>query len=294
MKRTVSVLLVLAMAVCLAGCTLRDYQTAGSLYKEGKYAQALEMYEALGDYADSVKMADICRQKANYEKAGHLLAAGEYEQAAQLYDELGLYSDSPLKAAETRYTGGKASLEAGDYARAIALLTPLGGYLDSADLANLARWRWLSEGRYTKILEAEGNRYAAVSLESAGEETLRILLKKKGQILSLPYEMDFVMTWTRNSPEAEYTLDYTSANINTIQESATGVVVLRAFSEGLPVTTFSQTITDAAGEVTTSDQTADALMMKAVMAEAVADVTENLPLLLEKSGADVTLADIGF
>ena len=124
MKKIVAVLVVLALAASMAGCTLRDYQTAGTLYKEGKYAQALEIYTALGNYADSEKMAEICRQKANYEKAGQLLAAGEYEQAAQLYDELGMYSDSPLKAAESRYTGGKASLEAEDYARAIALLTP--------------------------------------------------------------------------------------------------------------------------------------------------------------------------
>lgn len=294
MKRILSCVLVLALAVCMAGCSLQDYQQAAKLYQAGEFAQAQVIYESLGDFADSADMARISAQKASYQLAGEQLAAGAYEQAAELYDSLGMYSDSPLRAAEARYTGGSVSLENGDYARAVALLDQLGGYKDSADLANLARWRWLGEGRYTKILEAEGNRYAAVSLESAGEETLRILLQKKGQILSLPYEMDFVMTWSRNDPEAEYTLDYTSTNISTIQESATGVVVLRAFSEGLPVTTFSQTITDAAGEVTTSDQTADALMMKAVMAEAVADVTENLPLLLEKSGTQVTVEDLGF
>ena len=35
-------------------------------------------------------------------------------------------------------------------------------------------------------------------------------------------------------------------------------------------------------------------MMKAVMAEVIADVTENLPLLMEKSGADITAEDLGF
>ena len=68
MKRILSALIVLALAVSMAGCSVQDYQTAGTLYKEGKYAQALEIYEALGDYADSAKMAEICRQKANYEK----------------------------------------------------------------------------------------------------------------------------------------------------------------------------------------------------------------------------------
>lgn len=294
MKRILSALIVLALAVSLAGCSVQDYQTAGTLYKEGKYAQALEIYEALADYADSAKMAEICRQKANYEKAGQLLTAGEYEQAAQMFDELGLYSDSPLMAAESRYIGGKASLEAEDYERAIALLTTLGGYKDSMDLVNLARWRWLGQQRYTVILEAEGTDYAAVSLEPVEDQVMRIVLKKRSQILNLPYEMDFVMTLVRTQPDAAYNLTYTSTNVKTITETAEGNVTLRAFGEGFPVTTFSQTITDAEGNVTESDQTKDALMMKAVMAEVIADVTENLPLLIEKSGADVTLADLGF
>lgn len=294
MKKIVSVLVVLALAVSLVGCSLQDYQTAGTLYKEGKYAQALEIYAALGDYADSAKMAEICRQKANYEKAGQLLAAGEYEQAAQMYDQLGLYSDSPLKSAESRYTGGKASLEAEDYERAIALLTTLGGYKDSMDLVNQARWRWLGRSRYTKVLQEGETGFAAISLEPMGEGTMRILLEKRGQILNLPYETEFTMTLMRTRPDAAYMLTYTSTNMSTIREVATGIVTLRAFSEGLPVTAFSQTITDTNGNVVRSDQTKDALMMKTVMAEVVAEVTENLPLLIEMSGADITLADLGF
>lgn len=294
MKRILSALIVLALAVSMAGCSVQDYQTAGTLYKEGKYAQALEIYEALGDYADSAKMADICRQKANYEKAGQLLAAGEYEQAAQMFDELGMYSDSPLMAAESRYIGGKASLEAEDYERAIALLTILGGYKDSMDLVNLARWRWLGRSRYTKVLQDDETGFAALSLEPKGDETFRILLEKRGQILNLPYETEFTMTLMRTRPDAAYMITYSSKNVSTIKEVASGIVTLRAFSDGLPVTAFSQTVTDADGNVTQSDQTADALMMKAVMTEVLADVTENLPLLIEKSGADITLADLGF
>lgn len=294
MKRILSALIVLALAVSMAGCSVQDYQTAGTLYKEGKYAQALEIYEALGDYADSAKMAEICRQKANYEKAGQLLAAGEYEQAAQMFDELGLYSDSPLMAAESRYIGGKASLEAEDYERAIALLTTLGGYKDSMDLVNLARWRWLGRSRYTKVLQDDETGFAALSLEPKGDETFRILLEKRGQILNLPYETEFTMTLMRTRPDAAYMITYSSKNVSTIKEVASGIVTLRAFSDGLPVTAFNQTVTDADGNVTKSDQTADALMMKSVMAEVIADVTENLPLLLEKSGTDITLADLGF
>jgi len=294
MKRITALILVLTIAASLAGCTLQDYRTAGTLYKEGKYAEALQIYTALGDYADSAKMAEICLQKANYEKAAALLAAGEYEQAAELYDGLGMYMDSPLLAAESRYNGGITCLEAGDYARAIALLTQLGGYKDSADLVNLARWRWLGQQRYTIILEAEGADYAAVSLEPVEDQVMRIVLKKRSQILNLPYEMDFVMTLVRTQPDAAYSLTYTSTNVKTITETAEGNVTLRAFSEGFPVTTFSQTVTDAEGNVTESDQTKDALMMRSVMAEAQAIVTENLPLLMEKSGADITAEDLGF
>ena len=36
MKRITALILVLTIAASLAGCTLQDYRTAGTLYKEGK------------------------------------------------------------------------------------------------------------------------------------------------------------------------------------------------------------------------------------------------------------------
>lgn len=294
MKRILSCALVLALAVGMAGCSLQDYQQAAKLYKAGEYAQAQAIYESLGDFADSADMARISAQKACYQLAGQQLAAGAYEEAAELYDSLGMYSDSPLQAAEARYAGGKVSLEKGDYARAVQLLEQLGGYKDSADLLSRAKWEWVSGSRYTKVLQDDEKGFAAISLEPRQDGNLRILLEKRGQILNLPYETEFTMTLMRTRPDAAYMLTYTSTNVATIKETASGIVTLRAFSEGLPVTAFSQTVTAADGTVTKSDQTADALMMKAVMAEVVADVTENLPLLLEKSGAQVTAEDLGF
>ena len=65
MKRIFTGILMLIMLL-LCGCNnsnTKKYNTACGLFVEGKYAEAKAAYEALGDYQDSAKMAEICTQK---------------------------------------------------------------------------------------------------------------------------------------------------------------------------------------------------------------------------------------
>ena len=294
MKRMLAVLILLGLCISMTGCALLDYHKANTLYKEEQYTQAQALYQSLGDFADCADMARLCGQKADYAAATEYRAAGDYAQAAAIYDELGMYADSPLQAVLCRYEGGQACIAAGDYEEAIRLLEPLGGYENSADLANLARWYWLGMEPHTKVLEESADRCHGISVEPVQEGVLQILLEDKGLLLGLPYETKLTLTLERNVPEADYTLCYTTTNVSTITEIASGTAQLRAFSEGLPVGSFVRIVTDMEGNETISNDTADAIMMQAVMAEVVANITENLPVLLAESGVDITMTDLGF
>lgn len=296
MKRLIALVTVLVLCCSLTGCKLMDYRQARELYDAGEFAQALEIYRTLGDYADSAAMADICWQKADYETAEALFAAGDYAAALPLYTGLTMYMDSPMKVISCQYALGMECLENRDYAGAIEWLLPLGSYSNSADQVHLARWEWLTQARCTRVFADEPGNFRAISLEKTGDEGLLITLENRALLLGLPYSVCFRLTLHRNDPIATYTVDYRSDSGGTvIEEVAAGTVELSAFRSGgvLPVETFTQTVTNEAGEQTVSNAGADAIMIRSVIADSVAQILEQLPALVEKTGADITLADIG-
>lgn len=296
MKRILAALLVMALCVSLAGCSVVDYLKASKLYKEGEYAQALPLYEGLGDFADSAEMAGICAQKADYVAAEALLAKKDYEGALPLYEGLGMYADSPLKAITCRYENGLRYLEQGAYVEAIAWLEPLGGYENSADSTNLARWLWLSQNDYTHIIQAVTGDTRVMTLEAAEDGTLLLTLERKGHLLGLPYDTLFEMTITRGTKEAVYQVSCRSESDMVIEETVEGRVELRGITAGMPlqVSSFSQTVTDGEGNVTTSNDVTEAIIVRTVMQEAQEQILTYLPQMLENSGVDITMKDLGF
>lgn len=53
------------MLLCtiLTGCSSNKYEKANELYDNGEYQSALELYEQLGDYEDSLKKAEVCKKE---------------------------------------------------------------------------------------------------------------------------------------------------------------------------------------------------------------------------------------
>ena len=297
MKRIFAALTLLALCVSLAGCSAVDYLKASRFYKEEAYAQALPLYESLGDFADSAKMAEICAQKADYTAAEALLAAKDYEAALPLYEGLGMYADSPLKAITCRYENGLRYLENGDYEEAIQWLEPLGNYENSADSTSLARWLWLRGQRHTLVLRDEEGEFQAISLDPyQADGTIQILLERKGHLLGLPYDTEFTLTLDWNAKEAAYTVSCRSESDVVIEETAEGQVELSHIISGklLQMSSFSQTITDSEGNAVTSGEAADAIIVHAVLAENTQLVAEHLPKLLENTGVQITMEDLGF
>ena len=296
MKRLLAVLVTISLCATMTGCSALDYLKASRLYKNGEYAQALPLYESLGEFADSTKMAEICAQKADYTAAEALLAQGSYEAALPLYEGLGMYADSPLKAVTCRYENGLRYLEQEDYENAIVWLEPLGNYENSADRTSLARWLWLSQRKHTYIIHAVTGDSLVKFLEPAQEGSLRLTLERKGHLLGLPYDTLFELTFSRDQQEASYRLSCRSESDMVIEETAEGQVQLRQLAGGSPleVGSFFQAVTDAEGAQTTSEDVTQAIIALSELAESANHITQYLPMLLENTGVNITAGQLGF
>lgn len=83
-------LLIPCLFIFLTGCESKDYKKAMELYQFGQYDQAILMFEALGEYEDSLEMIKAC----NYEIAESYYDQSKYEEALSYYEKAGDYKDS--------------------------------------------------------------------------------------------------------------------------------------------------------------------------------------------------------
>lgn len=94
-KKAICVICTLAICLALTGCDSSQYKKAMSLYENGEYEKASEIFEELGDYENSSEMALSCK----YTKAEEALASGNYEIAISFYESVPGYRDSESKLA---------------------------------------------------------------------------------------------------------------------------------------------------------------------------------------------------
>lgn len=295
MKKLVVLFTALCLCVSMAGCDLTDYRTAMDYYEAGEYAQALEIYRALGDYADSREMAEICWQKADYQAAEQLYAAGDYRQALPLYQGLAMYMDSPAKAIDCQYAIGVGSMEAAEYGEAITWLESVGNYKDSLARIKQSKWLWICSRvrEQAPALEFNGG---MVTLTANDADKLELSYRKDGALLGVTYTNAFTLTVGFEEEEAVFTAKYDSASAGSICEEAAGVVKVPYFTaeKALSPDTFTQTVVDNDGVETVSTQTTDALMMQQLLAEAQTVLSQYLSQLLAQTELPVTVKDMGF
>lgn len=129
MKKIFACVLVLALALSLAGCASGDYKKAQELFDQGDYEAASRIYSSLEDYQDSAEKLKECR----YQQACAALEQGQYERAVLLFQQLGEYQDSQDKILESQYREAVSLFEEGDYEVAQWRFEALGDYEDSAD-----------------------------------------------------------------------------------------------------------------------------------------------------------------
>lgn len=84
-KKLIGVVLVFSMiSTLLTGCSNSDYEEAKELYNDGKWAEAIELFEELGDYEDSAKLLVECK----YNLAAELFEKGSYDDAHEGFKEI--------------------------------------------------------------------------------------------------------------------------------------------------------------------------------------------------------------
>ena len=132
----------------------QNYAKAEALLAEGKYAEAITAFEALGDYKDSAAKAQeaqsalLAEEQARleqenldaYNQALAFMEAEQYEEAIAGFATLGDYRDSAEKIEECenaildgQYNNAVSLMEAGKYEEAIVVFEEIASHKDSVE-----------------------------------------------------------------------------------------------------------------------------------------------------------------
>lgn len=127
------------------------YDNAVTLRSEGKYDDAMIVFQSLGAYSD----ANVQITETVYQKAASLAESGDYSAAIRTYEELGDYKDSPMLAEKTAADQLYAS---GDIAGAYDAYVKL----DEAYQSHIADYKALYDNALAK--QADGQFDEALSI----------------------------------------------------------------------------------------------------------------------------------
>ena len=118
MKKAGIFIVILALCVLLTACgEQKAYDEACALFETGRYAEAIEMFRALGDFSDSpdrIKIAETRLEQTSvwrdggkseadlalrYRAAFSDLEAGRTREAYEAFSSLGTYRDASARRA---------------------------------------------------------------------------------------------------------------------------------------------------------------------------------------------------
>lgn len=115
MKKRFLFMIILALCVLLTACgEQKAYDEACALFESGRYAEAIEMFQALGRYSDSSDRAKIARTRLEQTSAWHDGDKAENERAL-------------------KYADAFTFLNSGRTQEAYEAFSSLGGYRDAAN-----------------------------------------------------------------------------------------------------------------------------------------------------------------
>lgn len=189
MKKWISFVLVLSLALSLTGCKASDYKKAVSAMDDGFYSDAAITLEALGDYKDSAELLRKCR----YTLAEQSFEAGSYTEAKSAFQALADYKDSANYIKKCDYNLAVDAYEAGEYQKALEVFRMLEGFSDStryitqcenAILSDKLEGEWVSD-----VLDLTDLFLVGVA---AVDEDMAVLLESKGTKYEMTVEVTFV------------------------------------------------------------------------------------------------------
>lgn len=126
---------------------LNKYQLGIDLVDEGDYQEAIDLFNDLGDYKESLKYIEQAKNGLTYERAILLFRDGQYELAVKEFTKIEDYLDSKkyierasaFVEADALYNEAHKLYEAGKFAEALAIFEKLDNYEDSEQLASNVR-----------------------------------------------------------------------------------------------------------------------------------------------------------
>lgn len=182
-KKYLFILTVLAMIlVIVMGWGILQRQSKEEKYNKAKemmdgelYESAMEEYQALGYYKDSIlcyldAKSSLEESTSDYEYALDLLGSQQYEDAIAVFEKLGDFKDSKEKvvlAQESQYSDAKAFFDNGYYEQAHKYFISLGDYKDSNKMAELSMEKMSEEDTQEMMYQTACREYGSRDFRSA-------------------------------------------------------------------------------------------------------------------------------
>lgn len=170
-KRKIAIIAAALLLVAVgAGCAIKlyfipqkHYNDALKLMEEGKYTEAYDAFNALGNYSDSETRMSQVQANANfaqgnyeevnkiyatlddkyqthaddlkgiYDGAAAMIEEGKYKEASEAFASLGSYSDAASRIGEPYYVQAETLLASGEYEASSKAFKAAGKYKDAAD-----------------------------------------------------------------------------------------------------------------------------------------------------------------
>ena len=149
-KSKLILLLSVCMVLLIAGVVLTgylvteagkasDYDNATALMEDGRYTEALEIFNDLGTYHDASELMLECQNAIGYNAAKQHMDSGRFQEAKSAFEALGDFGDSRMMAIDCRkgidYALAMEVMSSRDFAGAKTLFEALIPYKDSASFA---------------------------------------------------------------------------------------------------------------------------------------------------------------
>lgn len=165
------------------------YADAVSLLNNGKYEDAITIFETIDEYKDSHAQILICKNailKEKYDGATLLLEAGDYEKAYSILESLSEYGDASNKIVESKYSRATDFYERGEYAAALIIYKQLPS--DYKDVKAMIDKSTINQKLATISKATIGNvvKFGTYTQTAKGEETeieWYVIAKKDGKAL---------------------------------------------------------------------------------------------------------------
>ena len=295
MKTVTIVALICVLLVSMTGCDALDYRDAIDLYNAGQYDEAADLFFELGDFEDS----EALFTRSHYWAAVTRMEAGNFSEALPRFIKLGSFEDSAQRATECTYQLAIAAFDVGNFADATNYFAELADYRQTREYLRQINWQVMYDAVEQQAIEKEldGTYFRICTDPDTNTLVLSATASKSepflyADILSIMLSRD--STIAVFEAESYFGMDFADGRIGSTQSASGRLDITTCTPQTtLVVEDFTKYVEDNQGNLTESNDPADSLMND-LMAENMSNLMTVIPMLLQETGIELTLRDIGF